>query len=40
LAVSQILKETPLRSLRATLGPSRYARWRRAALDAVTGRGA
>lgn len=37
LATSQYLKETPLRTVRRTLGPTRYARWRKAMLDAVSG---
>lgn len=36
LAWTQHPREFVLRSLRSTLGPSRYARWRRRLLDAVT----
>ncbi|MBX3173907.1 MAG: polysaccharide deacetylase family protein [Gemmatimonadaceae bacterium] len=36
LAWKQHPREFVLRSLRSTLGPSRYARWRRRLLDAVT----
>jgi peptidoglycan/xylan/chitin deacetylase (PgdA/CDA1 family) len=35
LAASRVPVETVLRSLRATTGPSRYARWRRWALDRI-----
>jgi peptidoglycan/xylan/chitin deacetylase (PgdA/CDA1 family) len=35
LAASRVPVETVLRSIRATAGPSRYARWRRWALDRI-----
>lgn len=37
LAMRMHAREAPLRTLRRTLGPSRYARWRRAVLDAFGG---
>ena len=37
LALVRSSREAALNALRSTLGPSRYARWRRLVLDALTG---